>query len=283
MVTHLAKGYLNFSELMERWHISEFDLFHLISERKLFPSIFLKGNYDAYTFDQIELRWNLSYEKDELEYANDENERDDIYELINLRGFYYLRFQRESLDEISFSEVQENHPTSRNNKLMLMWQLEEESCNLKCGDKKFSNQNIVFIKEEIERYEREQKKIPANYSDKQSREVNPPENLIARELKKKLGEIQNQLSAYKAENDNLNKKLKQKNTELLEGKSKNTALQLIGGLVKSTYKMDIHSKKLNGLSEIVSDLEREGISITSETVSAWIKEAAQVIEKPKTK
>jgi len=66
----------------------------------------------------------------------------------------------------------------------------------------------------------------------------------------------------------------------LSGKSKTTALQLIGGLVNIAYAMDIHAKRLTGVSEIIKDLNLRRINITEDTLSKWIKEAAQVIEKP---
>ncbi|MFZ6690878.1 hypothetical protein [Undibacterium sp. SXout20W] len=69
----------------------------------------------------------------------------------------------------------------------------------------------------------------------------------------------------------------------LDGKAKTTALRLIGGLAIGGYGMDIHAKRLDKLDDIVRDFEKNGISITSETMSKWIKEAAQVIEKPKSK
>jgi hypothetical protein len=80
-----------------------------------------------------------------------------------------------------------------------------------------------------------------------------------------------------AANEKLNK------LDVIEGKSRTTALQLIGGLVMSTYKMDIHAKRLDQVAEVVEDITRQGINISSETVSKWIKEAAQVIDKPAAK
>ena len=47
------------------------------------------------------------------------------------------------------------------------------------------------------------------------------------------------------------------------------------------YGMNIHANRLTGVSDIVSALAGKGIGLTEETVSNWIKEAAQVIEKPK--
>ena len=69
----------------------------------------------------------------------------------------------------------------------------------------------------------------------------------------------------------------------LDGKAKTTALRLIGGLAIGGYGMDIHAKRLDKLDDIVRDFEKNGISITSETMSKWIKEAAQIIDKPKSK
>jgi hypothetical protein len=86
--------------------------------------------------------------------------------------------------------------------------------------------------------------------------------------------LRNELSAA---NEKLNK------LNVIDGKSKTTALQLIGGLVMSAYGMDIHATRLDQVAEVVEDLSRQGINISSETVSKWIKEAAQVIDKPAVK
>ncbi|MDD2978063.1 hypothetical protein [Aquabacterium sp.] len=67
----------------------------------------------------------------------------------------------------------------------------------------------------------------------------------------------------------------------LSGKSRTTALKIIGGLVIGAYKMRIHDARLNGIAEVMTDLERAGVTVTEKTLSTWIKQAASVIEPPK--
>jgi hypothetical protein len=69
--------------------------------------------------------------------------------------------------------------------------------------------------------------------------------------------------------------------ESLAGKSRTSALKIIGGLVKEAYGMDIHSGRFERIGEVVADLERAGGGITEKTLRGWIKDAAEVIENPK--
>lgn len=66
----------------------------------------------------------------------------------------------------------------------------------------------------------------------------------------------------------------------LAGKSKTTALKIIGGLVKGAYGIDIHSGRFERIGEAVGDLERAGAGITEKTLREWLKLAADVIDKP---
>jgi hypothetical protein len=274
----LNKGYLKFFELMERWSISEVDIFHLIAEGKLFPSIFLNTNLDAYEFDERGMQWELIYSKDDLDHVEDEDELNTIYEMTKVKGFYYLRFNRESLDELAAFEVQIELPHFKGN-LKPRWGLCDTSCTLTYGDNCFSIESAVFESKEIERCERENK-IGGSYVESSNLSKFDQEKSLVQNLEKTLQDTRKQLTDSQRTSEALQKSLAILQKEIIEGKAKNTALHLIGGLVMGAYSMDIHAKKLSGLSEIVDDLARLGISITSETVSAWIKDAAQIIANP---
>jgi hypothetical protein len=69
--------------------------------------------------------------------------------------------------------------------------------------------------------------------------------------------------------------------ELLSGKRRTTALQIIGGLLIALYRMDIHGSRLTQLGEILNDLSRAGVTLDEKTLRAWIKDSARVIERPR--
>lgn len=71
--------------------------------------------------------------------------------------------------------------------------------------------------------------------------------------------------------------------EELTGKSRTTALKIIGGLAIEAYRMNIHAERLEGISDMVKDLEKAGAGVTEKTLREWIKEAATVIDPPKAK
>lgn len=67
----------------------------------------------------------------------------------------------------------------------------------------------------------------------------------------------------------------------LSGKARSTALKIIGGLAMKGYGMTIHAERLEGISDLVKDLEKVGAGVTEKTLREWIKEAANVIDPPK--
>lgn len=69
-------------------------------------------------------------------------------------------------------------------------------------------------------------------------------------------------------------------TEALEGKSRTTALKIIGGMAMDGYGMDIHASRLN-ISRLVDELAKAGVSVDPKTLSGWIKDAAEVVEPKK--
>jgi hypothetical protein len=69
----------------------------------------------------------------------------------------------------------------------------------------------------------------------------------------------------------------------LSGKGRSTALKIIGGLAMKGYGMPIHAERLEGISDLVKDLEKAGAGVTEKTLRDWIKESATIIEPPKAK
>jgi hypothetical protein len=121
-----------------------------------------------------------------------------------------------------------------------------------------------------------------NLRDAEEHDIN--ETSIVIDLKNQLLASSEEINQLKQTNPALPNSINSDiSIELLEGKAKTTALQLIGGLVMSAYGMDIHANRLENLSQVVNDLEVQGITITKETVSKWIKEAAKEIDQPKSK
>ncbi|MCK2097567.1 hypothetical protein [Thauera aromatica] len=68
--------------------------------------------------------------------------------------------------------------------------------------------------------------------------------------------------------------------DALAGKARTTALKIIGGLAMTGHGMTIHADRLEGISEMVRDLQRAGAEITDKTLREWIKGAAAVIDPP---
>jgi hypothetical protein len=67
----------------------------------------------------------------------------------------------------------------------------------------------------------------------------------------------------------------------LAATERHTLLRIIGGLVISAYRSDIHANRISNVKEIADDLARVGVSVTEKTLSEKIKAAAELIEKPK--
>lgn len=89
--------------------------------------------------------------------------------------------------------------------------------------------------------------------------------------------LQKALSAVTAERDSL--QAAPALDDVLEGRRKTTALRIIGGLAISAYRIDIHAARMDGITEIVRDLESAGAAVNEKTLREWLKEAANVIDK----
>ena len=94
------------------------------------------------------------------------------------------------------------------------------------------------------------------------------------EQKNALLEKTEQIGKLQAENDRLN-------AELGSGKGKNTLLKMIAGMAISGHGINIHSERIEGISELADDLAEAGAPLDPKTISDRLKEAAQLIPRPK--
>ena len=66
--------------------------------------------------------------------------------------------------------------------------------------------------------------------------------------------------------------------DALAGKSKAVAFKIIGGLAMQGYSLNIHATRLDGIGDLVKDLQTVGADVTEKTLRTFLKEAAKVIE-----
>jgi hypothetical protein len=64
------------------------------------------------------------------------------------------------------------------------------------------------------------------------------------------------------------------------GKTKKKYLEILGTLAIKGYRIDIHAKRIEGISKILNDMNLLGLSSNPKTVSLWLKMAAEVIDEP---
>ena len=155
-MTSTIKGHLTFSELLVHWQIGKNDLFHLVADNRLFPSIFLVGMYDVFESSDQKPRWSLvAKERDYFEWTRHQiqSEFDENFLATEVNGYYYLRFQRQVPFELEAYYVREKHPSSKWGGRM--WRL-DEYVHFNCGDDDIGEFSyVVFLNEEVERFEQE--------------------------------------------------------------------------------------------------------------------------------
>lgn len=109
-----------------------------------------------------------------------------------------------------------------------------------------------------------------------------------------LGAIRQQIDSLRAEIERLRAEIRAKDdkagkvtaelerlkADALTGKARTTALKIIAGMAMSGYGMDIHSARLEGIGEVVGDLQRSGAGVVEKTLRDWIKEAATIVDPP---
>ncbi len=80
------------------------------------------------------------------------------------------------------------------------------------------------------------------------------------------------------EQETLTVELNQMKSDALTGKSRTTALKIIGGLAMQGYGLNIHATRLERISDLVRDLQTAGAAVTEKTLRGLLKDAANVIE-----
>lgn len=108
-----------------------------------------------------------------------------------------------------------------------------------------------------------------------------------------LGTMQQQIDSQRDEIERLRSEMRTKDeqatkisaeleklkADTLAGKSRSTALKIIGGLAMNGYGMDIHANRLQNIAEMVKDLQKVGAGVTEKTLREHLKEAATLIER----
>ena len=89
---------------------------------------------------------------------------------------------------------------------------------------------------------------------------------LGRELQKKVGSE----ARLNQENSALNK-------AMIDGKARTTTLKIIGGLLIKGYGINIHEPRIDGIGDVVKDLQNAGADVTEKTLRTYIKAAAEVI------
>lgn len=99
-------------------------------------------------------------------------------------------------------------------------------------------------------------------------------------LQEEIDRLQGDLKAQADEVAALTVERDELRADALAGKSRTTALKIIGGMAASGYGMNIYAARLDGIGDMVKDLQRVGADTTEKTLREWIKESATVISPP---
>ena len=100
-----------------------------------------------------------------------------------------------------------------------------------------------------------------------------------RTLQNEIGRLQAEVKEITSEKTKAaaeNKKLKD---DALAGKTRSTALKIIGGLVKDVYGTDIHAGRLDNIGDIVKALQVQGVDVNEKTLRSYLQEAAKLIQR----
>lgn len=97
-------------------------------------------------------------------------------------------------------------------------------------------------------------------------------------LSAEISRLRKELRGRDDEVAKMRRELESLRADTLAGKTRATALKIIGGLAMEAYRMDIHGERLDQIGEMLRDLEKAGASITEKTLRSWIRQAADVIE-----
>ena len=97
-------------------------------------------------------------------------------------------------------------------------------------------------------------------------------------LQAEIGQLREDLRKKADELESLTLERDQLKAEALNGKSKTTALKIIGGMAIDAYRVDIHSNRMNNISEIDQALQTLGANVNAKTLREWLTDAAKVVD-----
>ncbi len=96
-------------------------------------------------------------------------------------------------------------------------------------------------------------------------------------LRHELQGLTDELVSAKKEATQSKAALQKAEADLLQGKSRTSALKLVGGLAMAVYKIPIKSGRLTHLTELKNDLERVGVAISEDVIRNYLNAAAEVV------
>jgi len=96
-------------------------------------------------------------------------------------------------------------------------------------------------------------------------------------------DLTSEVDRLKAELDTANAKITSLQSEVLKGYARTSALKVIGGLAMVGAELDIHSGKIEGITDVVRDLALKGVDVTDDTLRKYLKDASNIIGKPRAK
>lgn len=207
------KDYLSFQELASKWRCSDADLFHLVATRKLTPSIFIAGKFDTYQVEPY---------MDGLAISGFSSGGESLEEEF-LNGIFYLNWMGNSGRRVCLFNYFSIHQELA--EFNFAYGLNENvSLQLLVGDDEvIASDTIIFIKNEIERFELEHmqisSKVDININEKplRSRERN---NLL-------------KVIAALCKEQNLNLDMPYKAAGIIENQIKSLALSLSNETIAS--------------------------------------------------
>lgn len=244
---------------MERWAVQDDFIFHLISERKLFPSIFLNDHFDKYIFNYDEAKWTLDYSTQYLEdFADDEEMLDRTWEATKLRGFYFLKFHRESLEHCSADEVAKK---TRNEEEI--WHL-GFSVDLNLGEIHFNGDDrVVFITSEIYRFEKENATLLDHLNNKET----PITTHISNAPPNEIGDSDRSEPFEKQE----------KLEKPLINRERNNLLKVIAALCKE---QNLPLEKPFKAAEIIKNqLKNLDLNLSDDTIARFLNDAQNLLKR----
>lgn len=100
-------------------------------------------------------------------------------------------------------------------------------------------------------------------------------------LRRELAGLAEELVSAKKDAAQSQADLQQAEADLLQGKSRTSALKLVGGMAMAGFGLSIHDARLKGITDLLNDLDRVGVTISEDVIRANLKAAAEIIDAPK--